>query len=65
MTREDFEKFSQLIEENLNNVEFADIDIEDKFDKAIKVCFMLLNMCDGFVEIMPDSILDRIKLTQE
>jgi len=65
MKREEFEKFSQLIEKNLNDMEFADIDIEDKFDKSMKVCFMLLNMCDGFVEIMPDSILDRIKLTQE
>ena len=65
MKREEFEKFSQLIEKNLNNMELADIDIEEKFDRIMNVCFALLNMCDAFVDIMSDEELEGIKLTQE
>jgi len=47
MKREEFEKFSQLVEKNLNNMEFADIDIEEKFNRIMNVlrcsiCAMLL-----------------------
>jgi len=65
MKREEFEKFSQFTEEKINELEFADIDIEEKFDRIMNVCFALLNMCDAFVDIMSDEELEGIKLTQE
>jgi len=66
MKKEEYKKFCEFTNNQLNELDTNDIlDIEEKYDKVMDVCFALLGICESFIEIIPDDILENIKASWE
>jgi len=66
MKKEEYKKFCEFTNNQLNKLDTNDnLDIEEKYDKVMDVCFALLGIYESFIEIMPDDILENIKASWE
>ena len=66
MKKEKYKKFCEFTNNQLNELDANDnLDIEEKYNKVMDACFALLGICESFIEIMPDDILENIKASWE
>jgi len=62
MKKEEYKKFCEFTGSQLKELDVNDnLDIEEKYDKVMDACFALLGICESFIDIMPDGILENIK----
>ena len=60
MTKDKYLEFISHTEAQLEELEFADIDIEVKLDKALSGSLILLDLLKTFIENMPVEVLESL-----
>jgi len=60
MTKDKYLEFIGRTETQLEELEFADIDIEVKLDKALSGSLILLDLLKTFIENMPVEVLESL-----
>ena len=60
MTKDKYLEFVSRTETQLEELEFVDIDIEVKLDKALSGSLILLDLLKTFIENMPVEVLESL-----